>query len=300
LNLPRISVVTPSYNQAQFVEQTICSVLDQKYPNLEYIVIDGGSTDGSVEIIQRYAGQLTHWSSEKDDGQSDAINRGFEQATGDICCWINSDDYLEPNSLHIVANYFSKNQNWNVLNGGCRIVGHSTITPEVIGTVRRLECPGKHAVRRWPQYWFGQQSTFWRRSLWNRVGPLKKDLHFIMDLELWARFARETEIHSVPEILASYRLHDSAKCVADATSVALETLRFAITGMIESHSTMPPQTTEEIAALAYQQNSAWADLLDQLEVGPEPDELDTSPPTVPSGIRGRLSRLKQAVSRREH
>ena len=117
MNYPRISIVTPSFNQGKYIEQTIQSVLSQNYPNLEYIIIDGGSTDGTVEIIKKYEQQLTYWISEPDKGQTDAINKGFAKCTGEIFNWINSDDYYSPNSLHIVAEVFSENPTAKVVCG---------------------------------------------------------------------------------------------------------------------------------------------------------------------------------------
>ena len=115
---PRISIVTPSYNQARFLEKTIRSVLDQEYPNLEYIVMDGGSDDGSVEILRRYSNRLTYWRSSRDDGQADAIKRGFTLATGDILGWVNSDDLLLPGSLEHVAHQFRQHRGADFLAGG--------------------------------------------------------------------------------------------------------------------------------------------------------------------------------------
>jgi glycosyltransferase involved in cell wall biosynthesis len=300
LTLPRISVITPSFNQAEFLEQTLESVVSQGYPNLDYIVMDGGSTDGSVEIIQRYAKHLSFWTSEKDQGQSDAINRGFSRATGDIFCWINSDDYLEADSLMTAAAYFEEHKDWNVLNGGCRIVGQSERMPEVIGTVRRLECPGKTAVRRWSQFWFAQQSTFWRRSLWERVGPLKTDLHFVMDLELWSRFLALTEIHAVGEVLANYRLHLSAKCVADSASVALEILKLTATNLLDTRATRSISEIEAITELAWRQNNSWAELLEECD-SPRyvlRDPFQPNPASSEAKAYNILLKLKNAFTRR--
>src|SRR4030066_2441490 len=117
ISYPKISVITPSYNQGQFIEETIISVIGQKYPELEYIIIDGGSTDNSTAIIRKYERDLAYWISEKDSGQSEALNKGFKKASGDIVCWINSDDLLLPGSLKIVAEYFWKHPDVMFING---------------------------------------------------------------------------------------------------------------------------------------------------------------------------------------
>src|SRR5450759_2806690 len=113
----KISVITPSYNQGQFLEETILSVINQNYPNLEYFIIDGGSTDNSIEIIKKYEKHLTYWVSEKDNGQAHAINKGFKKATGDIVCWINSDDLLIQGAINTISNYFSRNPDVQFING---------------------------------------------------------------------------------------------------------------------------------------------------------------------------------------
>ena len=213
-NSPRISVVTPSYQQASFLEQTIRSVLDQGYPNLEYIVMDGGSTDGSIEIIERYADRLSFWVSESDDGQSDAINKGFDHATGDIYCWINSDDYLEPHSLERVAKYFVEHPECEVLHGVCRCVDESG-RDQSAEPLRSMKGTVPEALATWTQNWFAQQSTFWRADVWKDVGGLDCSLHYAMDYDLWQKFAARTTFHVISDVLASYRFHQAAKCSAD-------------------------------------------------------------------------------------
>jgi len=128
MNLPKISIVTPSFNQGQYIEETILSIVNQNYPNLEYIIIDGGSTDNTVEIIKKYEKHLAYWVSEKDKGQSEAINKGFRKATGDIVCWINSDDFFMPGSLLKVGERFAKDNSLDLLNGHCLLIDeHSNI-----------------------------------------------------------------------------------------------------------------------------------------------------------------------------
>lgn len=227
LMLPTISIVTPSYNQGQFLEETITSVLEQNYPNLEYIVMDGGSTDGSADIIRRYADQLHHWVSEPDQGQSDAINRGFQRASGEILGWINSDDYLEPRSLETVAKYFVEHPECDVLNGGCRRVD---ACGRELGDqpVRTLHGSVASALAAWTETWFAQQSTFWRADLWNDVGGLDAALHYAMDYDLWHRFAARTTFHVIPEVLANYRFHDDAKCSAGWGAAVAELLEVQV------------------------------------------------------------------------
>ena len=221
MTLPRISIVTPSYNQVEFLEQTLTSVLNQRYSNLEYIVMDGGSNDGSVDLIKKYSDRITHWVSEKDAGQSDAINRGFEKATGVIFGWINSDDLLEPGALETVGKYFAENPECLFLNGSCRRIdehGDPQTAYDENGapyTIRKLAKATDQAFALWTKRWFAQQSTFWRASLWTKVGGLNQSLHYAMDYDLWRRFAEHSDMHVIPDILASYRFHSDAKCSAD-------------------------------------------------------------------------------------
>ncbi len=180
--LPRISIVTPSYNQARYLPETIESILRQGYPNLEYIIIDGGSTDGSVEVIRRYQAHLAYWVSEKDSGQSEAINKGFRKATGEIFNWINSDDVLFPGALERIA------RAWLDHPGAALIVGdHARADARrgiflVSGAASRRACS--------PRGWvmpLGQQSTFVASRVFRDVGGVREDLHCIMDTELYYR-----------------------------------------------------------------------------------------------------------------
>lgn len=211
----KISIVTPSYNQANYLEQTINSVVSQEYPNLEYMVVDGGSTDGSVAIIERYAKHLAWWVSEKDRGQSHGINKGLARATGDIVGWLNSDDYYEPNALHTVAHYFKENPTidliyFDVRNFGIRGVKvHSAandIPPELILTKVCLHQPG----------------VFWRKSAMDRVGLLNEELHYVMDFEYWIRFFLNGKIKHIPQVVANFRVHNEAKTSNDPVEMYLE------------------------------------------------------------------------------
>lgn len=223
--LPRITVVTPSFNQGQFLETTIRSVVEQGYDNLEYIIIDGGSVDQSVDIIKQYSSYISYWISEKDQGQSNAINKGLSLASGEILCWINSDDFLEPECLRKVAMHFERNPSWDCITGGCNLIYHNT-AGQIIHRAQRAPSEAPHrAIFNWKEEWFPQQATFWRASLWKKSGPLREDLKFTMDLELWRRFSKLTQIQSVPDILATYRFHQDAKCVSQLIPSIMEEFR---------------------------------------------------------------------------
>ena len=222
--LPRISVVIPSYNQAAFIERTLRSVLLQGYPDLECIVIDGGSTDGSVEVIRRYAPWLRHWVSEPDRGQSHAINKGFARATGEVLCWLNSDDYYLPHTLGIVGARLAKGTGEFALVGHCLKV-HADGRPPVL-----LE--GRYAGRRrllefWKGYQMHQPAIFWRREVFERVGPLDESLHLIMDFDYWARISRHYSFANVDETLACALYHESAKTGDEYAGYHRDLRRFA-------------------------------------------------------------------------
>jgi glycosyltransferase involved in cell wall biosynthesis len=215
---PRISIVTPSYNQEAFIDETICSVLSQGYPNLEYVVIDGGSTDGSVEIIRKYEHQLTYWVSEHDAGQYDAINKGFSKATGDIMAWLNSDDKYMPWTFQVIGDIFSTlpEVEWLTTlypimwDASGRATGcHYQDGYSRQGFFRGENLPGAGWYAR---CWIQQESTFWRRSLWERTGGyVDASLALAGDFELWARFFKDTELYGVGIPLGGFRVHDDQK-----------------------------------------------------------------------------------------
>jgi len=206
--LPRITVVTPSYQQAAFLEKTLQSVLEQSYPNLEYFVVDGGSTDGSLEIIRRHAAGLAWWTSEKDRGQSHAINKGFARATGDILCWVNSDDYLAPGALHQVAAALGDAKSPRAIAGDCvRVFDDGR--PPFRHRGRAMDLGD--LLEYWHPYPMHQPSVFWTRAVYERVGQVREDLHLIMDFDYWLRIAAVCSFQYVPEILSYAHYHAAAK-----------------------------------------------------------------------------------------
>lgn len=217
LDAPRITVVTPSYNQADYLEETLRSVLLQGYPALEYIVIDGGSTDGSVGIIEKYAPWLSAWCSESDRGQSHAINKGFERSSGEIMGWINSDDILYPGALLAAAEGLRDAELFlggmvKVRREGSGYVEVKRSTPfqgQPIHPVRILTDGPRHAFH------FYQPSLFWKRDIWEGAGPLDESYHYVMDVEWCNRaLARGARVSLSERPLARFLLHDESKSVA--------------------------------------------------------------------------------------
>ena len=214
---PRISIVTPSYNQGDYLDEAIASVLNQRYPNLEYNVIDGGSDDGTVDVIRRHSSRLNYWVSEDDGGQFEAINKGFARCTGDIMAWLNADDMLWPWALKQVASIFE----------ACPEVSWLTtsfpITWERSGIITHMTPTDGYAAKwfYWGHHlgnsgnhkgWIQQESTFWRRSLWDAAGGyVDSELNFAADFELWARFWQHAELYSVAAPIGGFRVHYGQK-----------------------------------------------------------------------------------------
>jgi glycosyltransferase involved in cell wall biosynthesis len=200
--LPRISVVTPSYNQGEYLSDTLGSIHDQGYPNLEHIVMDGGSTDNSVEIIRGYSSRLAFWTSERDGGPNSALVDGFGRASGDILCWLNSDDLFEPGCLFEVARFFAEHPEAEVVYGDAVLVDRSgqPIRP-------KKEHPFNRFIWLHDYNFIPQPSTFWRRQLYDRVGGLDKSFHLAYDGDLWVRFAEVARIHHVRRKWSRMRIY---------------------------------------------------------------------------------------------
>lgn len=211
-SLPKISIVTPSYNQGNYIEETILSVINQNYPNFEYIIIDGGSTDNTVDIIRKYGDKITYWVSEPDRGQTHAINKGFEKCSGEIFNWLNSDDFLEPGALFKIASHFAED-NIDVLLGKEKRIGAegnflnysqgTTIHEALSDTIGRCH--------------IDQSSTYFRREKLVDIFPLKEELHYLMDGEMWMRYLLrwgQERVKKTDDILLSFRLHTNSKSVS--------------------------------------------------------------------------------------
>jgi glycosyltransferase involved in cell wall biosynthesis len=203
----KISIVTPSYNQAAFLERTILSVVNQKYPNLEYIIIDGGSTDGSVDIIKKYEKHITYWVSEKDSGQSEAINKGFNKATGEIFAYLNSDDIYFSNTVQLISELFEKNKKIDLLYGHAQLLDSDD---HDIGLCVAL--PFKLNEHLNGVFSIPQQSAFWKRNVYEKVGGFNINNHTCMDAEFFAFAATNNfSFKMINKILAGFRIHPSSK-----------------------------------------------------------------------------------------
>lgn len=265
LRLPKVSIVTPSFNQSEYLEECIDSILSQNYPNLEYIIMDGGSTDGSVEIIKKYEKHLTYWQSQPDGGQYNAINEGFKKTSGEIMSWLNSDDKYHRDALFKVAYLFES------FPGVEWLTGHQTFWGKE-GEIAHVEqgvpshCRKDYLEGRYNKPFIQQESTFWKRSLWERAGScLRTDLQYAGDLELWVRFFRYALLFSVDTFIGGYRSHGNQKAALfmdryDAEAVTVIEAEKTLHG--EQYVQMSPEapTPLEINILDYRDYLVGRDL----------------------------------------
>ncbi len=238
---PLVSIITPSFNQAQFLEKTIQSVLTQDYPNIEYIVIDGGSKDGSIEIIKKYtlesdsllsafsgtgdllpsqkqasgihSHKVSWWVSEQDKGQTDAINKGFNRAQGEILAWINSDDTYNPGAVSEAVKYLIENPEVGMVYADCNFINEES---KLIGKFKSAQTDYRRLREGFVH--IPQQTMFFRAKFWHELGPLDPSFYFAMDYDLWTRIARHAPIKYLPgRVWANFRIHTTSKTnVADA------------------------------------------------------------------------------------
>jgi glycosyltransferase involved in cell wall biosynthesis len=205
----KISIVTPSFNQGQYLEKTITSVLEQNYENTEYHILDGGSTDNSKNVLKKFDDEITSWVSEKDKGQSHAINKGIKLSNGEIFGYINSDDFYEDGVFDIVVKFFNKNPNIDIIYGNFNYVDKNS---NILSKQKGI--PFDSGIFRYDQNLICQPASFWRENVFNKVGLFDEDLKFFMDYEFFLRCIKNgLNIKYVNFTIANLRLHDECKTV---------------------------------------------------------------------------------------
>ncbi len=208
-DLPKVSIVTPSYNQGRYLEATIRSVLEQDYPNIEFFIVDGGSKDESVAIIQKYGDRLDWWVSEKDKGHADALNKGFDRATGEILAWLNSDDtYASPSVVSEAVAYLQAHPEVGMVYADANVIDDAG---QVIGQFPARQTDYRRMLR--GSVHIPQATTFFRAELYRQVGPLSLSLFFGFDYDLWVKLAKISQIRYLPRLWANFRLHESGKSI---------------------------------------------------------------------------------------
>lgn len=232
---PKVSIITPSFRQADYIGRTIDSVLDQNYPNLEYFVQDGGSKDGTVDVLKRYGKRLAGWESRPDEGQSQAINLGFARTTGEIMAWLNSDDILLPGALHTVVEYFNRHPDVDVL------YGNRVLVDENDQQIGRWIIPGHNSeILSWADY-VPQETMFWRRRLWEKVGGrVDESFRFAMDWDLLVRMRDVgARFAHIPRFLGAFRIHAHQKTSASINEIGhreMDRIRERVLGRVPDHS----------------------------------------------------------------
>lgn len=255
--LPRFSVVMPSFNTAEYLRETIDSILSQDYPDFEYIITDGGSTDGTLEILKSYAHDpRLKWISEPDNGQCDAINKGFRMATGELHYWANADDPLEPGALRHIASLFTdfETPQWAV-GAAMLIAGNGKeYWPRVVEEV------DDSTFLLWALKWIPTQSVFWNRKMWEAAGPFDEHLHFVMDLGLWQRMHKAAPCIITKEVVARYRLHADSKSLSGIPKSEAERKKHLTTLILEAIGEAQAEGPQALENLA----SSYAHYFDEL------------------------------------
>lgn len=249
---PLVSIVIPNLNGANFLEQAIRSVLDQDYPRIELILIDGGSTDGSLEIIQRYAESASYWVSEPDRGQSHAVNKGLRQAHGAILSWLNSDDLLSTGTVSRIIEVFQEHPAVDLIHGRVqRIDEAGRLIPTPLLPKDTVDFGADKVLG---ECVINQPGAFWRREIMERTGLLDEELHFAMDYEYWARMALAgANFHRLHQVLAQFRLSSGSKTVGQTAAMAKEQLvvldrLLSIPNLVGSMNISPAQARRQARA----------------------------------------------------
>jgi len=263
--LPKISIVTPSFNQGQYIEETIQSVLDQNYPNLEYIIMDGGSTDNSVEIIKKYEKQLTYWESQKDRGQAHAINKGLALCTGDIFNWLNSDDYLAPGALEAIAKAFEDPKVNAVAGQTIYFEGERFQKPEQLNNLEAKKLIGwaKGVV-------FIQPGLWMKRSHFIDCGGVDEQFHYAFDWDLIIRYLYLfPNVAYIQKPLVYFRLHEASKTVS-----SLEKFHLEETLILDKISQIPQFNGLYKATKGRNVRRAWYQELEEIKCDPKKSKLE--------------------------
>ena len=247
--LPLISIITPSLNQGQFLRECIESVVKQDYPKIEFIIIDGGSTDDSLEIIRSYENQLTYWQSKPDNGQFEAIQTGFTISTGEIMAWINADDKYHPGAFKAVAEIFKKNPTIEWITGRPTAYNAKGEITQIFNNLPRWSRKD-YLDGAYHKCCIQQESTFWRRTLWEKAGArMHTGLQYAGDFELWIRFFRYAQLHTADALLGGFRYHDQQKTASGLASYLAEADHIVHTERIMMAQKMHPNLTEAPAPI---------------------------------------------------
>lgn len=256
IKYPKISVITPVYNQAKYLEETILSIINQGYPNLEYIIIDGGSTDGTIDIIRKYENHMAYWISEPDKGMYDAIQKGFEHSTGEIMCWLNSDDIFFDKCLFAIAEIFMHHPEVEWFSGkSASIDAKGMITS--VDDIEQIRFT-KYDFYLNRAFWIPQSSTIWRRSLWEKIGgSLDTNLRLAGDFDLWLRFINVAPQYVANTLIGTYRVREGQ------LSQMMDKYMAEVKISIKKN----PLPTEELPLLRkYARKLKWAERIDRLKI----------------------------------